>query len=69
MTYTDSPWWQRLEHLATVGPEPDDLEEAKRFIEEADAMTAAAKALLHPGALTPAKRQAQLMKYPVTPKR
>jgi hypothetical protein len=59
-------WWNRLEQLATVGPDPDDYEAAERFIAEAERMTNAARALIDPGAVSPAK--ARLMRYPITPK-
>lgn len=52
--------WHRLEKLANGGPQVHAQAEA--VIAEAERLTAAAKALLHPGAVSPAK--ARMMRYP-----
>lgn len=60
---TPTAWWDRLTELAANGPKPGEEAEAEEFIAAAEKMTAAAKALMQPRALTPAKA-AQLMRYP-----
>jgi hypothetical protein len=67
MTNPDTAaWWQRLEQLATVGPDADEFEEAERFIAAAERMTNAAREYLRPKAVSPCR--ARLMRYPVTAK-
>jgi hypothetical protein len=58
----DSEWFARLTELATNGPRDDELQDAERFIAEAERLTNLAKGLLRPGAVSPAK--ARLMVYP-----
>lgn len=62
MTTPDSAWWDRLTDLATNGPRDDELEEAERFLAEAERLTAIAKQWLRPRAVSPA--QARIMRYP-----
>lgn len=65
MTYLDTAWWHRLEQLATVGPEPGEYAEADKFLADAEAMVNAARELIKPRAVSPAK--ARLQRFPVTP--
>jgi hypothetical protein len=67
VTRPDTAWGERLERLATTGPQPGEREAAAAFISECERLTAAARGLIHPtGAVSPAK--ARLMRYPITPK-
>jgi hypothetical protein len=66
VTHLNTAAWERLCELATRGPEPGQFAEAEAFIAEAEALTNAARALINPCAVSPAK--ARILRYPITPR-
>ena len=60
---TTTDWWTHLTELAGNG----HYAEAEQLIAEAEQVTAAARALIAPRAVSPS--HARILRFPITPKR